>query len=82
MTMDKAQDLIDRGVLLQVNVLSLSGFYMRAAQKLAEKLIEKKMVSFLGTDCHSPLQASALEKSIRTSAFRKAMDLSLLNENL
>jgi protein-tyrosine phosphatase len=82
MTMEKAQDLIDRGVLLQVNVLSLSGFYMKAAQKMAEKLIEKKMISFLGTDCHNPLQASALEKSLRTTAFKKAMELPLLNETI
>lgn len=82
MTMQKAEDLTDRGVLLQVNLLSLSGFYMKAAQKLAEKLIEKKMISFLGTDCHSPLQAIALEKSLRTPAFKKAMDLPLLNEKI
>jgi protein-tyrosine phosphatase len=82
MTMEKAQDLVDRGVLLQVNVLSLSGFYMKGAQKMAEKLIEKKMVSFLGTDCHNPSQASALERSFRTPAFKKAMDLPLLNEKL
>jgi len=82
MTMEKAQDLIDRGVLLQVNILSLSGFYMKTAQKLAEKLIDHKMISFLGTDCHSPLQAVALEKALRTPAFKNAMDLPLLNEKL
>ena len=82
MTMEKAQDLVDRGVLLQVNLLSLSGFYMKAAQKLAEKLIDKKMVSFLGTDCHSFSQAAALERSLKTQAFKKAMDLPLLNDKI
>lgn len=78
-TMEKAQDFVDRGVLLQVNLLSLSGFYNKAAQKFAEKLIENKMVSFLGTDCHNDMQAAALEKAIQTKAFRKAIDLPLLN---
>ncbi|MEI9918135.1 MAG: CpsB/CapC family capsule biosynthesis tyrosine phosphatase [Bacteroidota bacterium] len=82
MTMEKAQDLVDRGVLLQVNLLSLSGFYMKSAQKLAEKLIDKKMVSFLGTDCHSFSQAAALEKSLKTASFKKAMELPLLNEKI
>jgi len=82
MTMAKAQDLVDRGVLLQLNLLSLSGFYMKTAQKLAEKLIDSKMVSFLGTDCHSELQAEALQKSLRTPYFRKAIELPLLNTSL
>ncbi len=79
MTMEKAQDLIDRGVLLQVNLLSLSGSYMKPAQKFAEKLIENKMVSFLGTDCHNDVQAAALEKALQTKAFAKAIELPLLN---
>lgn len=82
MTMDKAQDLIDRGVLLQLNLLSLSGFYMKPVQKLAEKLVDNKMISFIGSDCHSELQARAMEKALRTNAFKKAIDLPLLNSSL
>jgi len=82
MTMEKAQDLVDRGVLLQMNLLSLSGFYAKPVQKLAEKLIDKKMISFIGSDCHNDLQARDLEKAIRTTAFKKAIDLPLLNSTL
>jgi tyrosine-protein phosphatase YwqE len=82
MTMEKAQDLTDRGVLLQVNLLSLSGFYAKPVQKLAEKLIEKKMISFIGSDCHNDLQARELEKAMHTTAFKKAIDLPLLNSTL
>jgi protein-tyrosine phosphatase len=82
MTMQKAQDLVDRGVFLQVNLLSLSGFYMKAAQKLAEKLIDNKMVSFIGTDCHNEMQAVAMEKSLKTKAFKKVIELPLLNSSI
>jgi protein-tyrosine phosphatase len=82
MTLEKAQDLVDRGVLLQLNLLSLSGFYMKPVQKLAEKLIDNKMISFIGTDCHNELQAQAMEKPLRTKAFKKAIDLPLLNPSL
>ncbi len=82
MTIDKAQDLADRGVLLQLNILSLSGFYAKPVQKLAEKLIERKMINFLGTDCHNEMQAAELAKAIRTTAFKKAIDLPLLNSSL
>jgi protein-tyrosine phosphatase len=82
MTIQKAQDLIDRGVLLQVNLLSLSGFYMKSAQRFAEKLIESKMVSFVGTDCHNEMQAAAMEKSLRTKSFKKLIELPLLNSTI
>jgi tyrosine-protein phosphatase YwqE len=82
MTMEKAQDLVDRGVLLQINLLSLSGFYLRPVQKFAEKLIDKKMVSFVGTDCHNEVQAIAMEKSLRTKAFKKLIELPLLNSTI
>lgn len=82
MTVQKAQDLADRGVLLQVNLLSLSGFYMKPAQKLAEKLIDNKLINFLGSDCHNEMQAAALDKAIQTKAFKKAIDLPLLNSSI
>ena len=82
MTMAKAEDLSDRGVLLQVNLLSLSGFYMKPVQKLAERLIESKLINFLGTDCHNDMQAVALEKAIQTKAFKKAIELPLLNNKI
>lgn len=82
MNMEKAQDLVDRGVLLQLNLLSLSGFYMKPVQKLAEKLIDGKMISFVGSDCHNELQARELENALRTKAFKKAIDLPLLNTSL
>lgn len=82
MSLEKAQDLVDRGVFLQMNLLSLSGFYMKPVQKLAGKLIDSKLISFIGTDCHNEMQAHELQKAIRTTAFKKAIDLPLLNSSL
>lgn len=82
MTMEKAQDLVDRGVLLQINLLSLSGFYQKPVQRLAERLIDEKLVHFLGSDCHNELHAAALANAIKTKAFKKATDLPLLNSTL
>lgn len=49
---EKYQDFIDKGVLLQLNINSLTGYYSMATKKIAERLIEQNMISFLGTDCH------------------------------
>lgn len=82
MTLEKAEDIMNRGVILQVNMLSLSGFYGKPIQKMAEKLIEKKWIGVLGSDCHSILHAQALDQVLNAPAFKKALDLPLLNFTL
>lgn len=46
------QRLIDLGCDLQVNILSLSGFYGKEVKRAGEALFKKGMVRFLGTDMH------------------------------
>lgn len=82
MSLEKAEDLRDRGVLLQINLLSLIGFYGPPIQRMAEKLIQRGLVDMLGSDCHNLQHAELLPVVHRTSAFRKAMDLPLINHRL
>lgn len=49
---EKYEEMRDKGVLLQLNFNSLVGYYGGGAKKIAEKMIEKNMVDFIGTDCH------------------------------
>jgi tyrosine-protein phosphatase YwqE len=49
-----------RGCHLQVNLLSLTGYYGRHIQKAAEWLIENKMVDFIGTDLHHEKHLEAI----------------------
>jgi len=79
MTLEKADDLRNRGVLLQINLLSLAGYYGPPMQKLAEKLIDHGWVDILGTDCHNLDHAHLLRKVQQTRSYRKALDLPLLN---
>lgn len=48
----KYEELIEKGVLLQLNINSLSGHYGPDVRKIAERMIEQNMISFLGSDCH------------------------------
>ncbi len=82
MTMAKAEDLVNRGVLLQINMLSLIGYYGPPIQKLAEKIIDKKWVSLLGSDCHNMDHISLLKKVQKSKAYQKALELPLLNFTL
>lgn len=47
------KDLIDRGVLVQLNASSLTGLYGQWVAEGAKTLVKHKMVHLLGTDAHS-----------------------------
>ncbi len=49
---EKYESFLDKGVGLQMNINSLTGYYSIATKKIAERMIEKNMITFLGTDCH------------------------------
>ncbi|MBU6341919.1 MAG: histidinol phosphatase [Bacteroidetes bacterium] len=50
------------GCELQVNLLSLAGYYGKAEKKLALNMLEADLVDFLGTDLHNAKHHEALAK--------------------
>ena len=48
----KYESLIDAGCILQVNILSLQGYYGKLEKKAANYLIKNNLAELLGTDCH------------------------------
>lgn len=82
MSMEKAEELRDRGVLLQLNIPSIVGYYGKSVERMAVKLIDAHWVDFLGSDCHNLLQFKALEDALKNRNFKKALDFPLLNNSL
>lgn len=60
-------NLIDKGCELQLNLLSLGGFYGRGAFVKAGAILEKGLYSYVGTDLHSLAQIDML----RSLKFKK-----------
>ncbi len=79
---EKLDDLRHRGVTLQINTMSLAGYYGKFAQKRAEYLIDRGYVSWLGTDCHHVEHLPVIEKARESKYYRKALALPLLNHSL
>lgn len=79
---DLVDDLIHRGVLMQVNINSLEGYYSKEVKKLAEKLIDQRKVHFLGSDCHNKKHINVSKNAIQRKYFQKAVSLPLLNNTL
>jgi protein-tyrosine phosphatase len=80
--MERVEELIDRGVLLQVNIASFGGYYSRDVQKAAERLVQHKWVHLLGSDCHNQRHFEAVQAAKRTKNFQKALNLPLQNHSL
>ncbi len=76
------EDIVDRGALLQVNINSLTGYYSRPVQKMAEKLIDRNLVHFLGSDCHNQKHLNTTIAAFSKKYFARAMNLQLLNDTL
>jgi protein-tyrosine phosphatase len=76
------QEFVDRGIILQININSLSGYYSKSAQKMAENLIDNKLVRFAGSDCHRLGHLELMKQSAKSKYFQKLCDLPLLNNTL
>ena len=71
------------GVLLQVNLNSITGYYSAGAKRVAEKLIDGGMVDLLGTDTHHLKHLDTLRTKVLVSPYlAKALALPLLNNTL
>lgn len=79
---DFYKELRDQGVLLQININSLAGYYGPEAKKLAEKMIDNEMVDLIGTDTHAMKHIHALKKCTKEKYFRKVLEFNLLNKHL
>jgi protein-tyrosine phosphatase len=80
--LEKVQDLLDRGVLMQLNISSLTGYYSKPVQQMAFRLIDRGMVHWVGSDCHHLQHTVLMEQVRRLRYFRKVLTLPLLNNSL
>ncbi len=63
---ERYDQLHHAGTLFQINVLSLAGAYSKKEKRVAEKLIEKGYVDFLGTDLHNFRHADIIDDYLTT----------------
>lgn len=52
------------GCLFQLNLLSVVGYYGQPVAKTAEKLLQQKMIEFVGSDAHHQKHVNAFQQKI------------------
>jgi tyrosine-protein phosphatase YwqE len=63
--------LKELGFLLQVNLLSLTGYYGKNVAKAAKFILENKLADFVGTDLHHFNHLNVLTDTRSISLFEK-----------
>jgi protein-tyrosine phosphatase len=63
--------LADQGCELQVNILSLSGYYGENITKMAEWLLRNNLATFLGTDAHKIQHLEMIQRSNKNNWLTK-----------
>ncbi len=61
----------DMGVLFQLNVLAVTGYYGKEVKQAAEYLLGKKCYDLAGTDLHHDKHLSVLERTVRDGSLHK-----------
>ena len=80
---DKIEEMINRGVKIQVNIGSIIGAYGPEIKKVAEKLIEDKVINFVGSDCHHEQHLEMINHASRLPIFHSLIQQEqILNKSL
>ena len=66
------EELKEKGVYLQANALSFTGYYGKREKDLAERMLDAGLIDFIGTDVHHPRHLKALvENSLSKRLIRQ-----------
>ena len=82
MSMQDYEELADRSVFLQLNLLSLLGNYGLEVKDKAQQLIDNNLISFVGTDCHHMGHTDLYEKCQTTKAWHQLVESGKLLNHL
>ena len=74
MSMQDYEELADRSVFLQLNLLSLLGNYGLVVKDKAQQLIDNNLISFVGTDCHHIGHTDLYKKCQTTKAWHQLVE--------
>lgn len=81
--LEKLRALHNKGVILQLNINSLTGHYSLDVMQCAERLIRQKLIRLVGSDCHHMGHLDMMESAQNNSALASLIqEGNLLNTQL
>ena len=80
--LNKFREMRDKGCLLQLNMLSVSGYYGGHIKSVADQLLQKGMYDYCGSDMHHEKHANLLKMMAGTRDYNKIAGYPFLNSRL
>ncbi len=72
-TIENCENMKSWGCDLQMNTISLTGYYGAKTKEMAEAMVDFNLVDFISSDMHHPRHAAALERSLKTTYLEKLL---------
>jgi len=80
---ERYRSLKRAGVLFQLNINSLAGYYSEEVKRFAQILIDKGMIDFVGSDTHHMRHFKTMQQTVKTDLFRSIFQKNnILNQTL
>lgn len=81
-SIESHQQIKDTGCLLQMNTISLVGYYGKNSKQTAEELIDNYCVDFIGTDMHHLRHADALKACLEIDRLQSILSQAQVKNTL
>lgn len=81
-SIESYEQIRSTGCLLQLNTISLTGYYGKGAKQTAEELIDSNIIDFLGSDMHHVRHADALKESLSSPKLQALLSQPQINNLL
>ena len=80
---DKYEEMLNRGVKLQLNIGSVTGAYGPEVKRVANQLIKNNIIDFIGSDCHHEQHLEMIGYASKLPIFHQLVhQKQLLNNSL
>lgn len=81
-SLESYEQIRDTGCFLQLNTISLTGYYGKGCKQAADELVDNYCIDFLGSDMHHLRHADALRESLYIERLQKILSQPQLNNLL
>ena len=73
MDIEQLEGIRNWGCNLQLNTISLTGYYGKASKKMAEEMVDRQLVDFISSDMHHPRHAAAFANALTMPYLEKLL---------
>jgi tyrosine-protein phosphatase YwqE len=73
MSLEAIDDLRSWGCSMQLNTISLTGYYGKTIKKKAEALVDNNLIDFISSDMHHPRHAKAFKEALDSPYLAKLL---------